>query len=266
MICGGYTAYEEENNLDTVSVIMPTYNCGDYITTAVRSVINQTYPHWELIIVDDASTDNTATVLRPLLTDTRIHYVRLDRNRGAAAARTLALQKARGRFMAFLDSDDAWLPQKLEEQLAFMYAHPGCAMSATAYRDINEHGEELSRIRIPPRECGYWKLLFLSDPLGNSTVIYDRTVFGDRAVPPIEKRNDFALWLSLLRNGEICRGLPTVLTHYRVRSQSLSARKLTLAKYHWHLYREIEGLPIATSALAMTCWAVVKGWRQVTSR
>ena len=245
---------------------MPTYNCGDYIASAVHSVIAQTYPHWELIIVDDASTDNTEMVLRPFLTDTRIHYVRLDHNRGAAAARTLALQKARGRFIAFLDSDDVWLPQKLEEQLIFMHAHPDCAMSATAYRDIDERGTPLSRTRIPPRKCGYWKLLFLSDPLGNSTVIYDSTVFGDRTVPPIEKRNDFALWLSLLRNGDICRGLPTVLTHYRVRPQSLSARKLSLAKYHWCLYRKIEGLPIATSTAAMLCWAVIKGWRQVTSR
>jgi len=252
--------------MELVSVIMPTYNCDKYITTAVLSVTEQSYPHWELLIVDDASTDHTEAVLRPFLPDPRIRYVRFDTNRGAAAARSEALQLARGRFIAFLDSDDVWHPQKLEKQLSFMHAHPACAMSATAYRDISEDGTPLSRVRIPPRRCGYWKLLFLSDPLGNSTVMYDRAVFGDRTVPPIEKRNDFALWLSLLRDGEICRGLPDILTRYRVRSQSLSARKLALAKYHWYLYRRVEGLSVPVSSLAMVCWAVVKGWQRVVSR
>ncbi len=251
--------------MDTVSVIMPTYNCGSYIAAAILSVMEQTYPQWELIIVDDASTDDTATMVRPFLTDPRIRYIPFETNRGAASARSEALALARGRFIAFLDSDDTWHPQKLERQVNFMHSHPSCAMSATAYRTMSEQGKPLTQVRTPPRQCGYWKLLFLSDPLGNSTVIYDRNVFGERSVPPIEKRNDFALWLSLLRDGAICHGLPDVLTHYRLRSRSLSSRKLSLAKYHWHLYRHIEELSLPVSAFAMLCWAVVKGGRRVIS-
>ena len=247
-------------------MIMPTYNCGTYLAAAIRSVTAQTYPHWELILVDDASTDDTAEVVRPFLEDSRIRYERFDRNRGTAAARSHALSLARGEFVAFLDGDDLWHPEKLERQLAFMKRIPACAFSATAYAHVDESGQPLSTVRIPPKRCGYWKLLLLSDPLGNSTVIYDRRVFGNRTVPTIEKRNDFALWLSLLRSGAICYGMRECLTQYRVRQGSLSANKLTLAKYHWQLYRHIEGLSVLISAFAMVCWAVVKGWRAVIER
>lgn len=245
-----------------VSIVMPTYNCGKFIEESVQTVLAQTYPHWELLIVDDASTDNTKEVLQPYLEDKRIRYECLEQNSGAAVARSRALELATGDFVAFLDSDDLWHPEKLEKQLAFMRqmneAGKPCYFTATAYTQIDDDGNSLHKALCPPKRVGYWKMLFLSDPVGNSTVLYDRTHFGDLRVPPIKKRNDFALWLMALRGGEICYGIDERLMKYRVRSNSLSSNKLKLAKYHWQLYREIERLPIFVSAFAVCCWAFVK--------
>ncbi len=245
-----------------VSIIMPTYNCARFIAESVQTVLDQTYPHWELLIVDDASTDNTAEALQPFLKDQRIRYECLEKNSGAAFARSRALELATGDYIAFLDSDDLWHPEKLEKQLAFMQektdAGTPCYFTATAYTQIDDNGTSLHKAICPPKRVGYWKMLFLSDPVGNSTVMYDRTHFGDLTVPPIKKRNDFALWLKALRNGDYCYGFGERLMKYRVRSNSLSANKLKLAKYHWHLYRHIEKLPVITSTFAVFCWAFVK--------
>lgn len=246
-----------------VSIVMPTYNCAQFIAESVQTVLEQTYPHWELIIVDDCSTDNTDEILRPFLEDQRIRYECLPQNCGAAVARSRALELATGDYVAFLDSDDLWHPEKLEKQLAFMEemtdAGTPCYFTATAYTQIDDNGVSLHKALCPPKRVGYWKMLFLSDPVGNSTVMYDRTHFGALTVPPIKKRNDFALWLKLLRNGDYCYGFNERLMKYRVRSNSLSSNKLKLAKYHWHLYRHVEKLPLITSAFAVFCWAFVKG-------
>lgn len=241
-----------------VSVIMPTYNCGQYVADSIRSVQAQTYGNWELWIIDDHSTDNTPTVVRPFLEDTRIHYVYLEKNGGPAAARNEALRQAQGDYVAFLDSDDVWYPDKLERQLAFMIQKK-CFFSCTAYRKMNENGQPMSKVILPHAVVGYWKTYFLSDPIGNSTVVYDRNYFGDRQVPLIRKRNDFALWLQLLRDGDCCYGMEDVLMDYRVRKQSVSSNKLSLAKYHWKLYHHIENRNIIVSALGVFCWAFIKG-------
>lgn len=241
-----------------VSVIMPTYNCGKYIAESIRSIQAQTLENWELWIVDDHSTDDTAEVVAPFLEDSRIHYIYLQVNGGPAAARNDALRRAQGDYIAFLDSDDIWHSEKLERQLAFMRENE-CYFSCTGYRKISEDGCLLGTVILPHKTAGYWKTFFLSNPIGNSTVIYDRRYFGDRQVPLIRKRNDFALWLQMLRNGEKCYGLDDVLMDYRVRSQSVSANKLGLAKYHWELYHCIEKRNWFVSALGVFMWAVVKG-------
>ena len=248
---------------NVVSIIMPTYNCAAFIAESVQTVLNQTYPHWELLIVDDASTDNTAEVLAPFLQDKRIRYECLEKNSGAAVARSRALELATGDFVAFLDSDDLWHPEKLEKQLGFMQAMneqgKPCYFTATAYTQIDDNGNSLHKALYPPKKCGYWKMLLLSDPIGNSTVLYDRRHFGDLTVPPIKKRNDFALWLTALRGGNVCYGISEHLMQYRVRSNSLSANKLKLAKFHWQLYHKIEKHNVFVSAFALFCWAFVKG-------
>lgn len=246
-------------NSPLVSVVMPAYNCGRYIAQAIQSVIGQTVVDWELQIVDDCSTDDTQAVVQRLAAqDARIHYTRLAQNGGPAAARNQALRRAAGRYVAFLDSDDLWEPDKLERQIAFM-ERTGAKFSATAYDQMDESGSALPTICLPPHRTDYRKMLLLSNPIGNSTVMFDQRALGRFEVPPIRKRNDFALWLKILKATPCCMGMDDVLTHYRVRTDSISSNKLAQAQYHWRLYREIERLSAPASAFYVGCWAFVKG-------
>ena len=242
-----------------VSIIMPTYNCAPFIEAAVQSVLAQTYPSWELLIVDDCSTDNTKEILAPYLAQhPNIHYSCLAKNSGPAAARSQALKQAQGDYIAFLDSDDLWAPDKLSRQLAFM-REKHIAFSATGYEPIREDGSGTGIALIPPAQTDYNKMLRLSCPVGNLTIIYDRRVVGDMQVPPIKKRNDFALWLQVLHKTPVCYGLPDVLAKYRLRANSVSRNKLKLLPHHWHLYRHIEKLSVLKSAWYILCWAWTKG-------
>lgn len=241
-----------------VSVIMPTYNCGEYIAEAIKSVQAQTIPDWELLIVDDCSQDDTESVVKKFLNDNRIRYEKLPGNGGPAVARTQGLRKADGHYIAFLDSDDIWFPQKLESQIAFMEKED-VAFSCTAYKQIDEKGNDLSVELYPPQKTDYKKMLMLSNPIGNLTVMYNQTKLGRYEVPSIKKRNDFALWLKILHDTPYCAGMQNVLAAYRVRTNSVSSNKLKQAKYHWQLYRKIEKLHLWTAVWAMICWAWVKG-------
>ena len=242
-----------------VSVIMPTYNCAKFIGASLDSVIAQTMTDWEVQIVDDCSTDDTCAVLRPYLEQyPQIHYYCLPQNGGPAAARTEALKRAAGKYIAFLDSDDLWAPDKLEKQIAFM-ERENVPFSCTAYEQMDENCESLHVLCIPPRRTSYNKMLRLSNPIGNLTVMYDQEKLGRYAVPPIKKRNDFALWLRILRDTPYCAGMEENLGRYRIRTNSVSSNKLGQAKYHWQLYREIEQLSMVKSCWAMLCWAFVKG-------
>lgn len=243
-----------------VSIIMPTYNCAQFIEQSVQSVLAQTVTDWELLIVDDCSTDNTAQVLSPYLSKyPNIHYACLEKNSGPAAARTQALRMAKGKYVAFLDSDDLWMSEKLEKQIHFMES-TGAKMSCTAYRQMSESGEDLHVELIPPAKTDYRKCIRLSNPIGNLTVMYDQEALGKFDVPPIKKRNDFALWLQILKVTKYCYGMPEVLGAYRLgRAGSVSHNKLGQAKFHWQLYREIEKHSLIRSAYELGCWAFVKG-------
>lgn len=242
-----------------VSVIMPTYNCERFIEQSVQSVIAQTVTDWEIRIVDDGSTDGTYEVLKPYLDRyPAIHYTKLSGNSGPAAARTEAIRQATGKYVAFLDSDDVWFPEKLERQIAFM-EESGAVFSCTAYGQMNEIGESLGVVCVPPEKTDYKKMLRLSNPIGNLTVMYNQEKLGKYEVPNIKKRNDFALWLRILRDTPECVGMPEVLGRYRIRENSVSSNKLQQAKYHWQLYRKVEKLGWCKSVWAMVCWAWVKG-------
>ena len=183
---------------ELVSIIMPTYNCAKFIAQSIDSVLAQIYKNWELIIVDDCSTDNTQEILAPYLQKYKnIHYTRLKKNGGPAAARTEALKQAKGDYIAFLDSDDLWTPNKLALQIDFMKENK-IAFSATGYEVMTEDGISKNIALIPPGKTDYKKMLRLSDPIGNLTVVYDRRIAGIQTVPAIKKRNDFALWLQIL--------------------------------------------------------------------
>lgn len=244
----------------TVSVIMPTYNCGKYIAESVQSVLAQSMEDWELEIVDDCSTDETEEILESFLAkDSRIHYFRLPKNGGPAAARTEAIRRSSGKYAAFLDSDDLWAKDKLEKQLAFM-EKTGVLFSCTAYGLMDADGKDQHTVIIPPKKTNYQKCIRLSNPIGNLTAMINQEKLGKFEVPPIRKRNDFALWLQVLKKTKYCYGMEEVLATYREgREGSVSSNKLKQAEYHWQLYHEIEGHGVLRSVREMGCWAFVKG-------
>lgn len=243
-----------------VSVIIPTYNCANYIIMSIDSVISQTVKDWEIQIIDDCSTDNTYEVLKPYLKKyPNIHYYCLPKNSGPAIARTEGIKKATGKYIAFLDSDDLWVPQKLEKQIDFMEKN-GAVFSCTAYAQMDENGNNLHTVMIPPDKTNYKKCILLSNPIGNLTVMYDQEILGKFQVPVIKKRNDFALWLQILKKTDYCYGMKDVLSVYRLgRQGSVSHNKLSQIKYHWQLYHIIEKHNIIRSIFEVGCWIWVKG-------
>lgn len=243
-----------------VSVITPTYNCGRFIAQTIETIQAQTYENWEMIIVDDCSTDDTKAVVDGYMEkDSRIKYHCLEVNSGAAVARTKAMELAQGEYMAFCDSDDLWMPDKLERQLAFMQ-EKGYAFTCTAYEQIDEEGNSLERVIKTVDKTDYNRLL-LDCPVGNSTVMYNVGVMGKFAVPNIRKRNDDALWLQMLKKEKYIRGMPDVLMRYRIRTNSISSNKLKVIKYHWILYREIEHLSVLRSVFHICWWCFLKVFR-----
>lgn len=240
-----------------VSIIMPTYNCAKFIARTLDSVQAQTYQNWELIIVDDCSKDNTREIVEGYMKkDSRIQYYLLDSNSGAAVARTTAMQLAKGSYMAFLDSDDIWIPNKLERQINWMIDNE-YAFSCTAYEQIDEEDNLLNRTIKTIKKTNYNRLL-LDCPVGNSTVVYDVEKMGKFEVPNIRKRNDDALWLQMLKKEKYIWGMPDVLMKYRIRQNSISSNKFKVIKYHWILYREIEHLSVVRSAFHIFWWCVIK--------
>ena len=224
-----------------VSVITPTYNSREFITATTQSVIDQSETDWEMIIVDDCSKDDTGDVVRCIAAeDTRIRLIELEINRGAAVARNTAIRAARGRYIAFLDADDLWKPHKLERQLAFMRKNDA-DLSFTAYDLINEYGDLAGYITVP--ESVTYKQLLHSNVIGCQTAIYDTKRLGIVEMPLIRKRQDFGLWLKILRMTRYAYGMQEKLSYYRLRPGSISYNKVSTVKYTWKLYTEIEKLP-----------------------
>lgn len=243
-----------------VSIIMPTYNCGKFISESIDSVIGQTITEWELLIVDDCSTDNTAEIVKEYADKyANIKYQCLEENSGPAVARTRAIKFAKGKYIAFLDSDDLWYPNKLQKQIEFMEKNK-IYFSATAYERMDENGNSLHTVMIPPKKTDYKKCIRLSNPIGNLTVMYNQEKLGKFEVPMIQKRNDFALWLRILSKTDFCYGMDEVLGKYRLgRTGSVSQNKLKQMKYHWKLYHDIEQHSLFRSLYEVLCWAFVKG-------
>jgi teichuronic acid biosynthesis glycosyltransferase TuaG len=228
-----------------VSVIMPAYNCQAFLKESVLSVIAQTYTDWELLIVDDASRDQTLTTARDLaLHDRRIRVIHLDKNIGVANARNAGLDAANGRYIAFLDSDDLWLPEKLETQIEFMQSS-ATSFSFTQYRRFASNGMLSKPIAVPDRVT--YEHLLKGNVIGCLTVVLDRTKVPDASMPRI-RHEDYVTWLRILRSGVVARGISKDLARYRVASESVSANKKKAAGWTWNIYRNIEGLSLAKSA------------------
>ena len=222
-------------NCNLVSIITPTYNCGPFIAETIRSVQAQTYTDWEMIIVDDCSTDETRDVVSGFIAnDPRIRYLCNERNFGAAITRNRALREARGRWIAFLDSDDLWESEKLQRQVDFMLAN-GYAFSFHLYDEIDEAGKCSGVVVGGPRRITKWGMFAYCWP-GCLTVMYDRSCIGQIQIENIRKNNDYAMWLQVIRKSD-CYLLPETLAHYRKRNGSISNHGyLSLIKWHYRLF------------------------------
>ena len=230
---------------DLVSIITPAYNSQSFIEETIRSVQEQNYSNWELIIADDCSLDRTACVVRDLANkDNRIIYLKARENRGPAQSRNLALQHSNGRYIAFLDSDDIWLEKKLDRQLSFMKSSQ-CAISYTAYRRITEDGNKTGRLIKIPKQLSYNALLS-NTAIVTSTVMVDRRLTGNFRMKQTYY-DDFALWLQILKTGHCAIALDEDLVRYRVVDNSVSRKKFRSASMVWKTYREIEKLGLLKS-------------------
>ena len=222
---------------DLVSIITPSYNTARFLRETIQCVLAQTYANWEMLIVDDCSTDGTEDVVSAFA-DERIRYFTNDRNRGAAYSRNFALRQARGRWIAFLDSDDLWTPDKLEKQIRFMEEN-GCAFSYTNYAEMDEAGNRLPVMWTGPKRIGRFRMR-LFNFMGCLTVMYDREVVGLLQIADLKKRNDYALWIRACEKAA-AHLLPETLAVYRVRSggsiTNRSQSSLRLIKYHYALWR-----------------------------
>lgn len=230
------------NNIGLVSIIMPAFNAEKYIGESIQSVMNQTFSNWELIIADDKSTDNTIEKIKQF-NDSRIRVIELSKNSGAAVARNKAIERAKGSYLAFLDSDDLWHPEKLEKQLAFMLEN-NILFSSTKYANVNSKNQLLD-VTMNHSVLDYNGVLKYCP--GNSTVMYNVKELGKFYIPDIKKRNDFVMWLKVIKDAKNLYGLPEVLTYYRVREDGLSSNKSNLVKYQWKVYREFENLSVIKS-------------------
>lgn len=245
---------------DLVSVIMPSYNTARFIDKAIRSVLAQTYPNWELVIVDDCSSDDTDAVVAQF-TDHRIRYLKNEQNSGAALSRNYALREATGHWIAFLDSDDIWSPDKLEKQIRFMKQN-GYSFSYTRYHEIGENGELSGSCITGPRHITKTCMYAYCWP-GCLTVMYDVRTVGLVQIADIKKNNDYAMWLQIIEKAD-CYLLDEDLGAYRKRSGSISRHGyLTLIKWHYKLFREALGKNTIASA-CYTAGNVLFGvWKKI---
>lgn len=220
---------------DLVSIIMPSYNTANYIKKAVCSVICQTYKHWELIIVDDASTDQTDRAILPFLSDGRIRYLKNEKNEGAAISRNRALREAKGRWIAFLDSDDLWVPDKLERQIQFMEDHH-YAFTYTDYM-IQLNGKWLPYVYTGPNIINRRKM-YNYCYFSTITVMYDREKIGLIQIVNLRKNNDYAMWLQVIEKSD-CYRFPVCTAFYIKHEDSISSgSKVKLIKWHYILYKD----------------------------
>jgi len=230
---------------ELVSIITPTYNCANFIGETIRSVQAQTYQNWEMIIVDDCSNDNTEEVVAAFQ-EPRIRYLKNTKNSGAAVSRNWAMREAKGRWIAFLDSDDLWMPEKLEHQIAFMEKN-GYAFSCTKRTIYQEDGTPTGIYVASPKRITKFKMHNYCW-CGAITVMYDANVMGVIQIEDLKKRNDYAIWLKAIEKAD-CYYLDETLGVHRKRKGSISnAKKSVLMKHFYILYRKGEHMdPVRAS-------------------
>jgi len=245
-----------------VSILMPNFNGEKFLAAAIESVRAQTFANWELLVIDDGSTDSSPAIMQSYAQiDPRIRCLRTTFPkvaRGPAAARNSGIEVAKGRFIAFLDCDDLWLPSKLERQLGFMKEH-GAAFTYTWYDVINEDGHVVDQRKPKPLTRTYRELL-RDCVIGCLTAVYDTQALGKQFINlhPMDRFADYSLWLKILKSTPKAYCLQEVLAQYRLATTGISANKLLAAKHDWQLLRHVEGLSLFP-ALYYFSWYAVKG-------
>ncbi len=241
-----------------VSIIVPVYNVEKYIVETMSCVRSQTYQEWELLLVEDGSSDGTVEMITDYVEqtkDTRIKLLKQPANMGAARARNRGLAEARGRYIAYLDADDLWVPEKLEKELSFMQEKQA-AFAFTGYEFADENGEGTGKVVRVPGTLSY------REALKNTTIFTTTVMFDTAKIPkdmlemPIIKSEDTALWWKVLRNGYTAYGLDENLVKYRRVGKSLSSNKLEALRRIWNLYRKAEHLSVPSSIYHFCFWAV----------
>ena len=225
---------------ELVSVIMPTYNAGKFLADSIESVLAQTYTNLELLITDDGSTDNTIDILKDFSErDKRVKVKFLTSNVGPAVARNKSIERAKGRYIAFCDCDDRWFPEKLEKQIAHM-THKDCALCSSSYL-ICDDNNEVTGINISPKHLTLG-MMKRDNKLGCLTAVYDIQRLGHKFyMPAIRKRQDWALFLNILKECQICFCLTEPLAYYRERENSISSNKFSLVKYNVNVSETVFG-------------------------
>ena len=248
-----------------ISIIVPVYNVEKFIRETMDSVLAQTYPHWELLLVEDGSSDASASVIEGYMEEKRERRIRLIRqpfNQGAARARNRGVKEAFGRYIAYLDADDLWMPEKLERELSFM-KEKDAAFAFTGYEFADENGVGTGKIvRVPETLC-------FKQALSNTTIFTTTVMFDTEKIPkellemPEIKSEDTALWWKVLRQGYTAYGLDENLVKYRRAGRSLSSNKVEAIRRIWNLYRNVAGLSVAESVWHFCFWAVRAVWRRL---
>lgn len=233
-----------------VSIIIPTYNSANFIGDTLVSVQQQTYSNWEVILVDDGSTDTTLTIAQLIAQrDQRIRIFKNPTNSGTGVTRNNALKHCEGNYIAFLDADDLWKPNKLERQLQFMQEQQQ-PFTFSFYECIDEAGKSLYKVVEAPKNLSY-RQLFFCNYVGNLTGIYDADFFGKIAISSIRKRQDWMLWLTILKKLKSAKPVPESLAYYRIRNNSLSASKVALLQHNFAVYRQFHGYNFVTALFIM---------------
>lgn len=235
---------------ELVSIITPTFNAEKYIRDTLQSVLDQSYQNWEMILIDDASTDQTVKIINDFAEkDIRFKLLKLSKNSGNGFARNAALEKATGKYIAFLDADDLWFPLKLEKQIQFLNAN-NSPFTFSFYDCIDEGGNSLNRRVEAPINLTYEELFFCNY-VGNLTAIYDADYFGKITLEATQKRQDWRLWLTILKQIQSAKPVPEPLAFYRIRKDSVSSSKFKLIKHNFSVYREFHGFNFVFSVLLM---------------
>lgn len=241
--------------MNKVSIVMPSFNAAKFIAASIQSVIDQTYSNWELLITDDCSKDDTVKIVEQyLVKDDRIKLFSTGKNSGPACARNKSLENATGKYIAFLDSDDIWVSNKLEMQINFM-KEKNIAFSFSSYSIMKEDGIQTGNTINVPKVIGYYGYLF-NTIIGCLTVVIDREKTGNFMMPNIRSSQDMALWLLIMKRGFKAYGLQEPLAYYRLVSTSNTAKKWKAAKDVWKVYREIEHLNPIYSAVCFMGYAI----------